>query len=213
MDIIDLAKQFIGNQQIQTIAEKNHIESDKAQDITNDALNLILTALKKNTDDEKGAHDLDKALSEDHDGSLLDQLDAYLEGNKPSGVADRTINGPGIVDHLFWQKKEQATDLLSKKTGVDKQKATEILIQLAPVALALLGKARNTTAKEENKEGGDLSGLLTGLIWGAVEKQKKNQKDENPIMDIAEQFLDKNNDGSILDDLLGMAMKKFGKKA
>lgn len=143
----------------------------------------------------------------------MDYIDTYLQGDKPAGVTDTAINGTGILKHLFWQKQEKATELLSKKSGVDKNTANDVLIQLAPIALELLGKAKKQTAARE--WGSGISDIVTSLIGSAVSKQKTAaQGESNPIMDIAEKFLDQDNDGSIWDDLIGMAMKKFwGSKA
>ena len=107
-DIIWLAQQVIKQKEVNTIAEKNQIAPDQAQDITSSALQLLLTTLAKKTKDPEEAASLNKALEEDHDGSLLDYVDDYLKGQKPENVADKTVNGEGILDHILGNKKENA---------------------------------------------------------------------------------------------------------
>lgn len=138
IDIVGLAQNVFRQKEVDTIAEKNHIAPDQAQDITSSALQLLLATLAKKTKNPEEADSLNKALEEDHDGSLLDYVDDYLKGQKPENIADKTVNGEGILDHILGNKKENATQLISKKTGVDKEKVIKIVAQLAPVALAML---------------------------------------------------------------------------
>lgn len=200
-DIIWLAQQVIKQKEVNTIAEKNQIAPDQAQDITSSALQLLLATLAKKTKNPEEADSLNKALEEDHDGSLLDYVDDYLKGQKPENIADKTVNGEGILDHILGNKKENATQLISKKTGVDKEKVIKIVAQLAPVALAMLWKTKKDS-------GADANGI-SQILGTAVKKQE--EKDSGGFMGLVWKFLDKDNDGSYMDDLLEMAMNKFSK--
>lgn len=200
-DIIWLAQQVIKQKEVDTIAEKNNIDPNQAQDITSSALQLLLATLAKKTKDPEEAASLNKALEEDHDGSLLDYVDDFLKGQKPENIPEKTVNGEGILDHILGNKKENATQLISKKTGVDKQTVIKIVAQLAPVALAMLWKAKK-------ESGADANGI-SEILGSAVKKQE--EKDSGGFMGLVWKFLDKDNDGSYMDDLLEMAMNKLSK--
>lgn len=201
MDLIQLAKQVIGEREISTIAEKNHIDNDKAQDITTSALQVLLASLAKKATNEESASSLNKALEEDHDGSLLDNISDFLNWQKPDQVSDKTVNGNKILDHILGSQKDNAAKLISEKTGIEKDKINSIIVQLAPVALGILGKAK----KEENMDASGLSNLLSQTV------KKEQDEDTWGFMGLVGNFLDRDGDGSYMDDLLDMAMKKFAK--
>ena len=73
-----------------------------------------------------------------------------------------------------------------------------MLSTLAPIAMAYLGKEK----KQTNAGSADLNGLLGGLL-GSQQKGSSGG-----IMDIITGVIDKDGDGDIVDDLIGM----FGKK-
>ena len=66
-----------------------------------------------------------------------------------------------------------------------------MMIKLAPMVMGVL-------AQQKQQQGLDASGL-TGMLGGAVQTQNAN-----PLMQLATQFLDKDHDGSMVDDLMGM---------
>jgi hypothetical protein len=69
----------------------------------------------------------------------------------------------------------------------------------APLVLGQLGA-------QKKEQGLDASGLLS-MLQGEKESASKNSM----LMGLATQFLDKDNDGSVVDDLMGMAGKFFKK--
>jgi hypothetical protein len=76
--------------------------------------------------------------------------------------------------------------------------------KIAPLLMGALGKTK--------KDGNLDLGALTGLLQGAI-----SQKKGNPLMDMAINFLDKDKDGNVVDDLVegvgkGLLGKIFGKK-
>ena len=69
---------------------------------------------------------------------------------------------------------------------------------LAPMVLGMLGKQKKT-------QGLDLAGIAS-MLSGTVTQQKQ----ANPAMGLISSFLDKDGDGSIMDDVAGMGMKVLG---
>ncbi len=76
------------------------------------------------------------------------------------------------------------TNKVAKKTGIDTATVIQILIAVAPFVIAYL-TTKNTSKSSSSKKSSD-----------------------NPLMDVATSILDKNKDGSIVDDVLGMFTKK-----
>ncbi len=79
-----------------------------------------------------------------------------------------------------------------------------LLSQIAPMVLGLLGAQK----KNQHIATEDMP-MLTSSILGAV--GKTDDQGQNSLLNIASQFLDRDNDGSVMDDLgdiLGGFMKK-----
>lgn len=150
------------------------------------ALPLILGAMKNNVASNDGANGLLGALDKKHDGSILDNIGDLL-GNK-----DVLTDGAGILGHVFGGREQNVAQAVSRKSGLDLGSAMNLLKMAAPVIMGYLGKQK----REQNiKSGGDLDGLLGGLLGGEAKKDQS----------LVEKILDADGDGSIIDDLIGMA--------
>lgn len=150
------------------------------------ALPLILGAMKNNVASNDGASGLLGALDKKHDGSILDNLGGLL-ANK-----DVLADGAGILGHVFGGREQNVAQAVSRKSGLDLGSAMNLLKMAAPVIMGYLGKQK----REQNiKSGGDLDGLLGGLLGGEAKKDQS----------LVEKILDADGDGSIIDDLIGMA--------
>jgi len=159
------------------------------------ALPAILAGMTKNAQSKEGAESLNRAIESKHDGSLLDNLSGMLEGH----TQELQNDGDGILGHIFGNKRSVVEQTISQKTGVTPSKIGPLLSTLAPIVMAYLGKEKRAAKTESDGLGGLLGGLL-----GA-----QNQRGSSGgIMDILGGVLDKDGDGDVMDDIIGM----FGKK-
>lgn len=158
------------------------------------ALPLLLTALARNSSSQDGAQSLHQALQQDHDGSVLDNLSGFL-GNAEAGP------GAGILRHLLGKKQDASQSALAKASGIDPASAGKLLIMLAPLLMGALGRAQ----RQDGLDAGGLAGMLQ------TERQNLQQKAPD-LMGFATRFLDKDSDGSIVDDLGNMLGKLLGKR-
>ena len=165
------------------------------------ALPMILSGLANNASTPQGAENLNTALEQDHSGGLLDNLMGYLGGglSQPSETTRQT-DGTGILGHIFGQKQSAVAQEVSQNSGLDIGQVAKLLITLAPIVMAFLGKQ-----KQQQGLGADgLASLLQG-------QQQQMQSSGNPMMDMVTGFLDKDHDGSAMDDLASMAANYFRK--
>jgi len=161
----------------------------------------LLNGVMKNASTPEGQTGLMNALERDHDGSILDDLAGFLGGEKAT-ANPKTANGEGILNHILGDKKGNAAESISKVSGIDTAKIMQLMATLAPVVLGMLGKAKAQPQVQQS------SGGLLDFIKGAT--QTVNQQPTN--QSILTSFLDKDGDGSIIDDIAGMGMKSiFGK--
>lgn len=157
------------------------------------ALPAILGGLAKNAATPDGAQSLDNALSQDHDGSILDNLGGLLGGQTES---TRQTDGGGILGHIFGNSQGQVAQEISKNSGLDVGQVARLLLTLAPLVMGFLGKQK----QQNNFDAGGLSNWLGG-------QQQQMQSSGNPVMDMVSGILDSDHDGSAMDDIASMAMK------
>jgi hypothetical protein len=159
------------------------------------ALPLLISALAHNSQNPTQARSLDTAVAQDHDGSILDDIAGHV--NRPDEQA-----GSGILRHLLGGSQQTVQTGLSRATGLDANKVGSLLTVLAPIVMGALGRA-----KQQN--GLDASGLS-----GMLNTEQQRLKESAPgVMGALSQLLDRNKDGSMMDDVGGMLSQALGNRA
>ena len=128
------------------------------------ALPMLLAALGKEAADPQRSAGLKQAIREDHDGSVIDNLGAYLSGQ----MSGRATNGEGIVNHVLGDRREPAVQALSSKSGLDLGSIASLLPLLAPIVMGMLGK------KERS------GGLSLDSITDALGRDTQRAANEQP---------------------------------
>ena len=154
-------------------------------------------ALAKNAQTTEGAASLNNALERDHDGSILNDVIGMLSNQQSQGANSSMLNGAGILKHVLGNQQGGAVEMISKMSGLDSGKTGSLMTMLAPVIMGALGKTKRD-------QGLDMAGIAS-LLSGTVSEEKQ----KNPTMNLITSFLDKNNDGSIVDDVARMGMDMF----
>ena len=172
----------------------NELGTDKstASTAVASALPLLLAALARNASTPEGANSLAGALDRDHDGSALNNVGALLDGSKQGA-------GQAILGHIFGAKQPVATQSLGSVTGLDSNKTSRLLAMLAPLVLSYLGKRK----RENNLDAGGLGSMLG-------QERDKIQSQSGGAMGSLMSMLDRDKDGSVVDDIGGMVGKMFG---
>jgi len=194
--LLDLLNSPMGKQLISGVAGQTNQPENKTADVLSMAMPLLLGAMKKNVSSPQGAEGLMSALSNKHDGSILDNLGGLFQG----GVDDSVINdGAGILGHVFGGKQPQVENALSEKSGLDAGSVGQILKIAAPIVMGFLGKQ---TAQSNVSDSSGMNALLGSMLGG---QPQQNQS-------LITTLLDADGDGSILDDVAGMVMGSNKKK-
>lgn len=158
------------------------------------AVPLLLGALAKNASEGDGAERLHKALVRDHDGSALDN---------PSALAEeaRVRDGDAILGKILGDRRAVAEQGISRASGLDLSKVGPLLSMLAPLVMAALGRARS-------ERGLDPAGL--GRVLG---EERNDLAARAPgVLGVVGRLLDRNQDGSVLDDVSGLLGGMFGRR-
>jgi hypothetical protein len=168
--------------------------SEQTQSATNLAMSTLLGTLTKNASKPQGLQGLFGAL-DNHDGSILDNLGGLLGGTAQGKQAD----GMGILSHLLdGSNIFNVINMISKGSGLSRNNSMNLLMKLAPVALGLLGKQKKQQQMQPQ-------GLMEYLN---TSQQQVRQK--APQQDLITRILDKDGDGSAMDEIAGMGMKVLG---
>jgi hypothetical protein len=196
----DLLGQEQGTQAVDQLSQNlgaNHTAVNSAIQI---ALPMILSGLARKASNPQGAENLNQAIEQDHDGSLLDNLSSFLGGGsvQPTETTPQT-NGAGILGHIFGDNQTQAAQAVSQNSGLDLGQVSQLLITLAPIVMSFLGKQK----QEQNLDAGGLSSWL-----GGQQEQIQQAPQGGGILN---SIFDRDHDGSMLDDLASMAMNQFKK--
>ncbi len=153
------------------------------------ALPVILSTLAKNAAQPQGAESLANTLQKNHDGGLLSNLSDYLTGS-----TSNPNDSIGILGHIFGQKQGAVANEISRNSGLDMGQIAKILIVLAPIVMAYLGRQKQT----QNLDANGLSNLLN-------EKQEQIQSADNSILGKITSLIDSNQDGNSMDDIASLA--------
>lgn len=197
----DLLGQEQGNQAVEQISQNLGANSSVVNSAIQIALPAIIGGLAKNAQTPQGAQNLDNALAQDHaGGGLLDNLMGYLGGGIPAPQeTTRQTNGGGILDHIFGGNQTQVAQEVSQNTGLNMGQVAQLLITLAPIVMSYLGRQK----QQNNMGADDLSNWLGG---------KQEQIQQSPQSSLINSILDRDGDGSAMDDLASMAFNYFTKK-
>ncbi len=162
------------------------------------AIQILTGAVAQNANDQQRGGGLFGAIQKDHDGGILGDLLGVLNGqrqvNNPS-----TMNGEGILRHLLGDNQVKAAQVIQQNSGLDFFKSGVLMQLLAPIVMGVVGQ-------KQKSSGLDLGGLAQILLGGAGQQQA-GQARQGGGGNILEKLLDRDGDGNMMDDLLGMGMK------
>jgi hypothetical protein len=191
MSMLDMLQQRLGGDAVNQISRQLGTDPATTQAAIATALPMLVGALARNAQDPDKAGALANALGR-HDGSVLDDVAGYL------GRAD-TGDGGGILGHVLGARQETVQTGLGQAAGLDPSKAGTLLSMLAPLVMGALGKAQRE------------KGLDTGGLAGMLGTEQQRAADAAPgVMGMLSSFLDRDHDGSVMDDIGGM-LGKLGK--
>jgi hypothetical protein len=189
--ITQIITQQLGGGAARMIAQRFGISETAANTAIQMAVPLLVTALARNASQPQEAQNIHQAVSNDHDGSIFDNLMGYL-GNPQSA------NGSKILGHVLGNQQPAVESTLAQATGMDQSSAGGILETLAPLVMGSVGKA-------QHENGLDPSGLSNFLN----DQQQEAQANAPGAMGVLSSMLDQNKDGSSMDDLQRLAASFF----
>ncbi len=203
MPLMDMLTQTLGTTAVNHMAKKMGVDSQLTRAAISLAVPMLIKSLANNASNKEGARSLNNALERDHDGSLLDNLTGFLDGNTQQS---KTTDGAGILRHLLGDRRSNVEQVISRDTGLDSNTTQGLLETLAPIVLGQLGRQK----REQNLDDFDIAMLLKD----AERRQEVEQTPEQ--RGFIGSLLDKDGDGKIDADIaqkgLGILSSLFGRR-
>ena len=196
MSLLEMIQGRLSPAAVQQIGQRIGAEPAQTNQAINAALPLLMAAMARNAADPAQAQGLARAVEEDHDGGLLDDLSGFL--GAPQG---RAADGNGILKHVLGNRRGAVEQQLGQGTGLGAAQMAQLLPLLAPLVMAALGKAK----RQQGLDAGGLAGVLGG------EEAQIRQRAPG-LMGTLSGLLDRDGDGSAMDDIGGMLGGAFKKR-
>ena len=202
MSFIDSLVNQFGDEAIDYLSGRLGAEQGQTSSAIKSLIPILVSAMNKNTNDRTGADAFHDALSRDHDGSIFDDLMGYITtvNDTPVSMRQSRDNGAGIIKHVLGGQTGTIADLVSKVSGMNPNAVGFLMETLAPIIMGSLGKQQ----RQQQMNQRDLSDFLQQSQDQMIEKAPSG------MGGLIGQLLDRDGDGSINDDLAGMAFKYLG---
>lgn len=188
--LLDLLTQNMGGDQMRKLGNAIGANEQTTGNLLSTALPLMMQAMSRNAKNPKKAATLQGDLERDGQGSILANLDDFLD-------TPATRDDDNMVANLFGSKRSNVEKGLGALGGVDAGMVAKFLPMIAPVVMSMLGKA--------SQQGGGAS--LTDFL--DQEERAVNKKVPSELGMLGS-LLDSDGDGQIADDLASMGGKLLG---
>lgn len=221
MNLLEMIMGAQGGQTAQQAGSQLGLDPQQSQSAIAALLPAISSALKQNTNSPQGLAGLLGALQGGNHDQYLDNPDVLA---RPETVND----GNAILGHLFGSKEvsREVAGRASAQTGIGADVLKKLLPIVATMAMGSLSKqtrqpdvktALAGLAMQHMLGGGQapqrqsgLGGILSGILGGQAKQQRRVQQQAQQShqqgMGLLGKMLDADGDGSVMDDVLQMAM-------
>lgn len=181
--LLEILASSLGRGAVQQLSSRLGLNPDTTGRVVQAALPILVSALARNSASAQGASSLQRALSNDHDGSILEDVLGFL-GSPQQGP------GAGILRHVLGDQQPDVQSSIGQAAGIDGAQAGQVLEMLAPLVMGALGKK---TAADGLDAGG-----LSQFLQGEAEAVQQPRAD---LMGSILGMLDQNKDGNVVDDV------------
>lgn len=200
----DLLGQEQGDRAVNEISQNVGEDPSMVNSAIQAALPMLINGLANNAATPEGAQNLNNALEQDHDGSVLDNLGGLagmIFGQQ--AAPPRQADAGGILGHILGSSQGQVAQQVGTQTGLDTGKVAQILMFLAPIVMGYLGRE-----KQQQGVGADGLGGILGRLPGGAQPQAGAAAGQGGFGSI----LDRDGDGSSVDDIASMAFNYLRNK-
>ena len=167
--VVDGVESHLSPDAVNQISQRIGADPQRTRAAIDGAIPMLVAALGQQAADPTRRTGLEQAIQEDHDGSLLDNLHAYLNGQ----LSGRATDGAGILDHVLGDKQQPAANALAGKSGLDLGTIMSLLPILAPIVMGMIGK---------QKQGGSSMDDITNALGGDTQRAADSSPDIGDLL-------------------------------
>ncbi len=169
---------------VESIANEVGIKPSDAGSVITYLAPILMGAAKQNFQSTRDSGDLLKQIE---DSQFSDMIDAPKKAVAKGGLTDL---GNIILGELTGSKENsgKVATHVQKETGISDMIIKKILPMIAPFIIGALGKKAAPSINQQQQDSGSTTGGLENILISMI---------------------DKDHDGSIIDDMMQMAMKYF----
>lgn len=200
----DLLGQQQGSEVVDQISQNVGADHTAVNSAIQMALPMLINGLANNASTPEGAESLNRALEQDHNGGILNNLGGLGDmifggGTSSRQPLPRQADAGGILGHIFGNNQGQVAQQISKNSSLDIGQISQILMFLAPIVMGYLGRQK----QQQQLDPGGLSGYLN---------EQQQQIQTSPQGGFLNNMLDRDGDGSTMDDIASMAMSYINRR-
>lgn len=202
MNILETILSAQGGAGVRQVADRFQLDQGQAQSAIEALLPMLAGAVSRNAQQPGGLEGLLGALSDGHHQRYLDD---------PATIQDESTvqDGNAILGHLFGDREvsRQVAARASAQSGV----GADVLKKMLPILAAMLmgglskGASQGGMFGSPSADQGGLGQVLGGLLGGGQSPGFGQAQSGGGLLDMLTPMLDRNRDGSAMDDILGMA--------
>lgn len=182
--ILDILNTSVGEDFIAKASKSTDENKDNISAVLGMTLPILLGAMKENIKSETGAESLNQALNDNKHGDVL------LKNIKSADSTNMTSEGEKILGHLLGGKQDMITKTIGSTLNMNESSVSNIIKMAAPLLMSVLASQKS----KENVSSSGLGGLLDSVMGSSGAHDAS----------LIETLLDKNGDGSVIDDVTGM---------
>ena len=188
MDLLKTILEAQNGGSVKQLANQFNLDESQASSAIGKLLPALAAGMKRNMGNQQGLDGLLGALASGKHQRYLEQPDTLT---RPETIQD----GNGILGHILGSKdvSRQVASRASEQTGID----ANILKKMLPMVAAM-------TMGSMSKQSAD-----AGILGGASSQAGAAPQASSGAAGMLSKMLDSDGDGSIADDLFGMAKKFF----
>lgn len=207
MDVFDAILSAQGGLLVRQMGARAGVDADQAQAALQALLPALAGAASRNAAQPGGLEALLGALAGGRHGRYLDD---------PAVLCDdaATVEGNAILGHLLGSKdvSRELAARASAQTGL----GADVLKQMLPLVATLLmgGLSKGVSGGSRTDAGAGGLGQVLGAALGGMSGggQAAGPGPAGGLLDMLTPLLDRNRDGSAIDDILGMAGQFLGRR-
>jgi len=215
MNLLEMIMSAQGGASAQQAGAQLGLSQEQSQGAIEALLPAISSALKQNTARPEGLAGLLGALQKGGHDQYLDNPQAIAQ---PQAVSE----GNAILGHLFGSKdvSRAVAGHAAQQTGMDAGILKKMLPMVAAMAMGSLSKQTRQPSMAQGLAGlamgqlmgggqkaGGLGGLLGAVLGGQRRQARQQQQTHQQGLGMLGNLLDADGNGSVMDDVLKMAMK------